>query len=204
MTKQNIFARYSLGGLIYLVRCKLFTSFSFPNARIVRLPIDIRGSKQIKVGKRFTTGKYCRLEVINSANERNIKIAFGENVQINDNVHIAAANNISIGNNVLIASKVFISDHNHGNYGSNTNMPHDHPLSYPHERPIISNPVIIEDNVWIGEFVAILPGVTIGKGSIIGTMSVVQKSIPPFCIAVGSPAKVIKEYNFSTGVWEKK
>ena len=50
--------------------------------------------------------------------------------------------------------------------------------------------------------VCILPGVTIGEGSIIGALSVVTKDIPPFSIAVGSPAKVIKIYNFETEKWE--
>jgi lipopolysaccharide O-acetyltransferase len=69
---------------------------------------------------------------------------------------------------------------------------------------LYSSPVIIEENVWIGEYVSILPGVTIGRGSIIGSMSVVNKNIPAFCIAVGAPAKVIKRYNFTTNKWEKE
>ena len=50
---------------------------------------------------------------------------------------------------------------------------------------------------------SVLSGVTIGEGSIIGAMSVVNKDIPPFTIAVGSPAKVIKKYNHSTKKWDK-
>lgn len=63
--------------------------------------------------------------------------------------------------------------------------------------------MLIKKNVWIGEFVSILPGVTIGEGSIIGSMSVVNKDIPAHCIAVGSPAKVIKKFNLETNLWEK-
>lgn len=54
------------------------------------------------------------------------------------------------------------------------------------------HPVIIEDDVWIGRRVIILPGVTIGKGSIIGAGAVVSKSIPPYSVAVGNPAVVVK------------
>jgi lipopolysaccharide O-acetyltransferase len=121
-------------------------------------------------------------------------------VQVNDYVHIGAINSVKIGNNVLIASKVFISDHNHGFYGLNDR--HDSPLSVPKDRELSFSSVVIEDNVWLGEFVAVLPGVTIGKGSIIGSMSVVSKNIPEFSIAVGSPAKVIKKYNFETSKWQ--
>jgi len=55
--------------------------------------------------------------------------------------------------------------------------------------------------VWIGEFVSILPGVKIGKGSIIGANTVVTKSIPENCIAIGAPAKIIKSYNFDLKRW---
>jgi maltose O-acetyltransferase len=54
-------------------------------------------------------------------------------------------------------------------------------------------PVIIEDDVWLGERVIILPGVTIGKGSIIGAGAVVAKNVPPYSIAVGNPALVVKK-----------
>jgi acetyltransferase-like isoleucine patch superfamily enzyme len=52
--------------------------------------------------------------------------------------------------------------------------------------------VIIEDNVWIGGGSIILPGVTIGSGAVIGAGSIVIKSVPPFSVAVGNPARVIK------------
>ena len=68
---------------------------------------------------------------------------------------------------------------------------------------MFSKPVVIEDNVWLCEFVSVLPGVTIGKGTIVGANSVVSKSLPPNVIAVGSPAKIVKKYNFTTQKWEK-
>ena len=75
------------------------------------------------------------------------------------------------------------------------------PLIPPVERMLSSEPIIIGDDVWIGEFVAILPGVTIGKGAVIGTLSVVTKDIPEYSIAVGSPAKAIKTYDFEKKEW---
>ena len=56
-----------------------------------------------------------------------------------------------------------------------------------------SAPVIIEDNVWIGQFATILKGVTIGKGSIVATRAVVTKDVPPYTIVAGNPAKVVKK-----------
>lgn len=56
----------------------------------------------------------------------------------------------------------------------------------------IEEPVIIEDNVWIGSRVTILPGVTIGKGSVIGASAVVTKSVSPYSVVAGNPAKIVK------------
>ncbi len=56
-----------------------------------------------------------------------------------------------------------------------------------------SEPIIIEDDVWIGARVVILGGVTIGKGSTIGAGAVVSRSIPPYSVAVGVPARVVKQ-----------
>jgi len=123
----------------------------------------------------------------------------GKNVQINDYVHIGAAESLIIEDNVLIASRVFITDHNHGSY---SNFLQDTPYSIPIERRIVSLPTKIEENVWIGESATILPGVTIGKGSIIGANSVVTKNIPPNSIAVGIPAKVIKTFNDEYKIWK--
>ena|SRR3569833_3199784 len=107
---------------------------------------------------------------------------------------------VVIGNNVLMASKIYISDCTHGSYSGNE-FDSD-PEIPPAERPLIAQPVVIEDNVWLGEFVSVLPGVTIGKGTIVGANSVVSRSLPPYVIAVGTPAKVIKNYNFETRMWE--
>ena len=55
--------------------------------------------------------------------------------------------------------------------------------------------------MWIGEKVTVLPGITIGEKSIIGANSVVTKDIPPFCIAAGNPASIIKRYDFEKHEW---
>jgi acetyltransferase-like isoleucine patch superfamily enzyme len=196
--------RYGFYGSIRLLIDFFNTKLFFGNSRIVRRPYYIRGKQLIKFNQGFTTGVGMRLDAFDNEidNTGKIKIEFGKNVQLNDYVHIAAIHSIKIGNNVLIASKVFISDHNHGNY-SDITQPHSNPLIAPINRILSKNPVIIEDNVWIGEFVTVLPGVTIKEGSIIGSMSVVTKTIPPYSIAVGVPAHVIKTFNFQTGIWEK-
>lgn len=193
------FKQYGLWGLMQLTIDVLRTKLLFSNARIVRFPIDLRGKQFIRISKGFTTGRYCRIEACPIDN-KSIVLSIGDNVQINDSVHITAMNSVSIGDNVLMASKIYISDCSHGYYEGKEND--SSPEISPIKRPYKIGKVIIEDNVWIGEFVSVLPGVIIGKGSIIGANSVVTKSIPPNCIAVGSPARVIKKYNFNSQMWE--
>lgn len=193
-----MFKKYTFFQFLSLAIDVLKTKFIFPNARLVRSPFDVRGKKYISVDLGFTTGKGCRLEAYPLLHgEKVLKI--GKNVQINDYVHITAMKNVSIGDNVLIASKVYISDCSHGSYKGD--LADTSPLSIPKNRPYSTADVVIEKNVWIGEFVSVLPGVSIGEGAIIGTMSVVTKSIPPYSIAVGSPAKVIKEFDFDSNRW---
>ncbi len=191
--KKNIFQ------IIYLSFCFLMTKIFFYKARLIRLPIDIRGRKGIEFGKNLTTGYWCRLESFSP--NKNKTLIFGNNVQINDFCHINALRSVTIGDNVLIASKVFITDLEHGSYSGDSND--SLPESVVKNRMLSSKPVIIGNNVWIGELCSILPGVTIGDNCVIGANSVVTKSIPSNSIAVGNPAKVIKQYNNETKRWER-
>ncbi|MCS3767084.1 acetyltransferase-like isoleucine patch superfamily enzyme [Aeromonas hydrophila] len=186
---------YGFWGCIRLIIEVIFTKIRFRNAKIIRTPFECRGKKFLKIGRGFTTGRYCRLEA-HGPEGKNIII--GERCQINDSVHIAAADSIVIGDDVLIASRVFITDLNHGNYSGEE---HSHPDSISRERTLHTKPVVIGSNVWLGEGVVVLPGVTIGKSSIIGANSVVSRDIPANSIAVGNPARVIKQFDFQRGQW---
>lgn len=193
--------RYGILGALRLLASLIYTKIFFKQARLIRLPFDIRNKRNIKIGNGFTSGFGCRIEAFPLDSKNKICITIGDDVQINDYVHIGAVGSITIGNNVLMASKIYISDHNHGNYDE---LISDHPMSIPMDRKAICRPVVIGDNVWLGESVCVLPGVTIGKGCVVGALSVVTKSIPPYTIAVGSPAKVVKEYDFEINKWIKK
>lgn len=112
------------------------------------------------------------------------KVHIGENVLIDDFTFIMAHEKISIGKNVTIASFCFITDFNHQYKKKNVSVLHQ---GYD------TKPVTIKNNVWIGTHVIILPGVTIGEGSVVGAGAVVTHTIPDNSIAVGNPAKVIKK-----------
>lgn len=193
-------ATYGFLGMIRMFFNLIKTKLTFTNARIIRFPIDIRGKKYIHISEGFTTGVGCRIEAY-PKDQKTKTLFIGKDFQMNDYVHITAMESVVIGNNVLLASKIYISDCAHGSYSGDEND--SHPDIAPDKRPLFSKPVFIEDNVWLGEFVSVLPGVTIGKGTIVGANSVVSKSLPPYVIAVGAPAKPIKQFNFTTNNWEK-
>jgi acetyltransferase-like isoleucine patch superfamily enzyme len=191
--------RYGLKGFVKLILSFLHTKLFYNKSRLIRLPFDVRNKSNIDFGYELTTGIGCRIEAFPQSEK--IVLQFGKNVQLNDYVHITAMHSVTIGDNVLMASKIFISDCTHGSYLGDSND--SNPDSVPIDRPLSFKPIIIEDNVWLGEFVSVLPGVTIGKGTIVGANSVVSKDLPKYVIAVGSPAKPVKKFNFSTQRWEK-
>ena len=106
----------------------------------------------------------------------------GDNFFLNVNGKLMDSGKITIGNNVFIAPNVCIITEEHAMDVEQRIAG----LEYTH-------PVTIGDNVWICAGALILPGVTIGEGSVIGAGSVVTKDIPPRSLAVGNPCRVIRE-----------
>jgi maltose O-acetyltransferase len=107
----------------------------------------------------------------------------GENVYFNVNCVVLDTMKITIGNNVFFGPGVHI-------YTAT------HPLDALERRTIeFSKPVVIGNDCWIGGNSVICPGVTIGNGCVIGAGSLVTKNIPDNSLAVGNPAKVIRELN---------
>lgn len=114
---------------------------------------------------------------------RRARLAIGANNSFSNNVAIIANQSISIGNRCLIGDLVAIYD---------SDFHHLDPSSR-WESGASTEPVSIEDNVWLGSRSMVLKGVTIGRNSVIGAMSLVTRSVPPNSIAVGIPARVVRE-----------
>jgi len=201
LTSLNRMLRfYGIMGLLALARDILISRiFIDHKIRIIRTPYRVRGKRYIHFGNSFTSGINLRIEAIHRPSNNEPRLTIGDNVKINDYVHIGCMEKITIGNNVLMGSHILIEDHNHGRYSGAES--HDSPETPPDERPLYSRPIVIHDNVWIGEFVSILPGAEIGKGSIIGTMPTVTGQIPPYSVAVGTPARVIKRFDREKNQW---
>lgn len=167
--------------------------------RIIKGFPRIINKGRIEFGDQFTAGLDLRLEVLASE----AAVFIGDNVKINDYCHIGAITTILISDNCLIGSRVTIVDHEHGIYVNKYDSETSHPEIAPDCRELKGTPITIERNSWIGEGVVILAGVTVGEGSIIGANAVVTHNIPRYSIAVGVPAKVIKQFNSATKTWEK-
>ena len=102
----------------------------------------------------------------------------------------------SIGNNVLISDRVFISDHIHGYT--------DVGLPIINQKLEPRGSVRIKEGAFIGINSVIMPGVSIGKNSVVGASSVVTKDVPDYCVVAGNPARVIKKYDLESNKWEKQ
>lgn len=110
-------------------------------------------------------------------------LSIGKNSSINEGCFLHALGGIEIANGVRIAPQTTIHTYEHGFADASVPI---------YKQDYIVSKVIIEDDVWIGASVNINKGVTIGKGAVIGGGAVVTKDIPPYAIAVGNPARVIK------------
>lgn len=155
----------------------------------IKGPVSVVGPENIHIGKNFSAGIHFRIDAISEyAGDSFIPcIKIGDNVSIQDFCHIGCVEKITIGDGTMIASKVLIIDHNHGLVSSFElgTMPLSRSLS--HEE------VSIGRNVWIGDCVSIMPGVSLGNGVIVGANSVVTKSFGDNAVIAGCPAKLIKQ-----------
>lgn len=151
---------------------------------------NLIGAEHINIGNNVSILDNTILTAIDNYFEKkyNPEIIIEDDVIINPFNHITCINKIHIGAGTLTGKFVTITDNSHGT------STYDELLSTPLRRPLYSKgPVIIGRNVWIGDKSTILPGVTIGDGAIIGSNSVVTKDVPPFSIAAGNPAFIIKK-----------
>jgi acetyltransferase-like isoleucine patch superfamily enzyme len=117
------------------------------------------------------------------------RIRIGEGCFLNMGVMVAAVELVEIGDHCMFANGCFVTDGNH-----RFDEP-DKPVTW--QGFSSKGPTRIGDNVWCGANVVITSGVTIGHRSVIGANSVVTRDIPPFSIAAGSPAKVLKKVEYA-------
>lgn len=126
-------------------------------------------------GERLGEGSFVAAPIGGAALDR---VKIGRNVFVNTNTLFMARGGITIEDNVQIAANVQLISNNHDEY----------------DRQILTcRPILIKEGAWIGAGATVLPGVCVGKHAIVGAMSVVTKDVPDYAVAVGSPARIVKE-----------
>lgn len=154
------------------------------NLAFEQLPF-MEGQGEILIGDSVSFSGKVDLFVGNNRFFRNATLTIGNHVRINHGTLIVAARSVSIGNHCRIAGSCFIFDND------------SHPLEAAARRsmpagPEQMKPVVIEDDVWIGYRAIIGKGVTIGRGSVVAAGAVVTKSVPPYTVVGGNPARVLR------------
>jgi lipopolysaccharide O-acetyltransferase len=161
------------------------------------------GGRQISFGRGIYAERNLWLEAVTSYQAQRFRpqVAIGDRVCFSDGVHISSIDRITIGSGCLFGSRIYVSDHNHGIYSGEQQSG---PQESPRDRQLGGGgPVVISENVWVGDNAVILGPATIGKGAIVGANSVVRGVVPANTIVAGAPARPIKIFNITTGTWDK-
>ena len=177
--------------LFWIIRAILYKPFfgKFGVVSYMGKPVFIKGCRKIFIGKNVRIFPNFRIET-----HENGRIVIEDNVAIGQNVHITSASDLFIGTNSTILANTFI-----------TNIDHEYEQIGKHilDQPTKIRETKIGENCFIGIGVAIQAGTILGKQCIVGSNSVVRGQFPDYCVIVGSPAKIVKKYNFTTQKWEK-
>lgn len=163
----------------------------------------VLGGRRVFLGKSCYAERNLWLEAVTYWGTQRFlpKIAIGDFVYFSDGVHISSIESISIGSGCLFGSKIYVSDHNHGIYRGEQQSSPDEPPA--HRLLGGGGPVVIGENVWVGDNSVILGPATIGNGAIVGANSIVRGAVPANTVVAGAPAKPIKVFNSKTGTWDK-
>jgi acetyltransferase-like isoleucine patch superfamily enzyme len=151
-------------------------------------PLLLANVGQATLGNHTFIRDGARVEVVNRPGLPPGSLTIGNEVGIEQGVHIVAAESVVIEDQVTLAPRVMILDCSHP-VGSDADGPRHASLSPD------SSPVLIQRRAFLGANVVVLPGTTIGRNSIVGANSVVTTDIPPDCVAVGAPAKVVRRFD---------
>ena len=151
------------------------------NEQYISIGVDTLIGPGIALSAGMVPGQECLLPVV---------VSIGDRCLIGRGSGIVGHFSVAIGNDVWTGHHVYITDQNHGYEDVSR------PISQQSQP---ERAVVIGDGSWIGHGAVILPGVTIGKHVVVGANAVVTKDLPDYCVAVGSPARIIRRYSASKG-----
>lgn len=157
---------------------------TFGKNSVIMMPVRLSGESRISIGHNVYIGSGSWLQTLPDELNATPALEIGNGTSMSGYCVLSAARRVILEENVLLARNVYISDHIHRYTDLN--------------RPIKDQgvdkvePVLICTGAWLGQNVVICPGVRIGKNAVIGANSVVNTNVPDYGVAVGAPARVIK------------
>jgi acetyltransferase-like isoleucine patch superfamily enzyme len=144
--------------------------------------IDALGEWGVRLGDGVTVARGCVIKSSSVLWTTSKGFVMGDNSSLGDFSFVGAAGGVRIGSNVLGGQRLSFHSENH-NYKDGTR-----PIR---EQGVTRKGIIVEDDCWLGTGAIFLDGVTVGQGSVVAAGSVVTRSVPPYSIVAGVPAKVI-------------
>lgn len=164
---------------------------------LIERPMTLNRPERIHLGDAVTVQPGVRLEVVRTNPQRDARIEIGSNVNIEQGVHMLCQNLIKVGDRVSICAYSCVVDIDHP-YAAIAD-----PRRIGDRHSDDGATVEIGENTFVGFGSTILPGARIGRHVVIGAGSVVSGVIPDYCVAVGTPARVVKRYDFSSQSWKR-
>ena len=159
---------------------------AFGPRSVIQRPVRIVGEEMIWIGAGTFIGSNSWLQALNPLDEPDrVRLHVGDGTSIAGHCVISAVEQVTIGRSVLLARNVYVSDHSHAF--------DDRSLPVLEQGVADVAPVEIADGAWLGQNTVVTPGVRIGRGAVIGANSVVTSDVPDGTVAVGVPARVIRE-----------
>ena len=156
---------------------------SFGPSSVIVPPVRLVGQRGIAIGAGVYVGADSWLQVIEADRDR-AALVIGDGSSIAGHCVLSAVASIELGQRVLLARNVYIADHSHAFADASRAI-----LDQGLER---IGPVRVGDGAWLGQNVVVCPGVTIGEGAVVGANSVVRDDVPPRCVVVGAPARIVR------------
>lgn len=182
---------------IYLQQLKKNKYSNFGKRSVVEKPIRLIGAKRIEIGDDVSILKNSRIEIVSMYHGVEYKgfLRIGSRTSIGQNFHCTSGGNLEIGKDVTISGNVLI-----------TNIAHEYKQLDVHilEQELLFNETKIGDGCFIGFGAVIQPGAILGKQCVVGSNAVVMAgNYPDFCVIVGCPAKIVKQYDFNSKEWKR-
>jgi acetyltransferase-like isoleucine patch superfamily enzyme len=178
--RARAFGKFGPGSLIL---CPITTIF---NEKYIHIGSETMIGEHVALSAGMMPGQVCLTDPV---------VRIGDRCLIGRGSGIVGHLSIDIGNDVWTGHHVYITDQSHGYEDVSL------PISLQSQP---ESPVVIGDGSWLGHGVVVLPGAKIGKHVAVGANSVVTGELPDFCVAVGAPARVIRQYTPESGWTPRK